>query len=81
MLAVHGTSTISGVALANAGTIDARAGIMDLNVTGTNAGAIDSEGGARVLLGGTWTLNDGTAFNGMGITNLYGTALRPHPAR
>ncbi|HEY2589706.1 MAG TPA: hypothetical protein VGI81_28435 [Tepidisphaeraceae bacterium] len=76
-----GTSAVSGVALTNAGTIDARTGIMDLNVTGTNAGAIASEGGARVLLGGTWTLNDGTVFSGSGITNLYGTATLMADAR
>ena len=54
-------------------TIDGQSGTLDLNVTGTNSGAINSEAGATVKLRGTWELNAGSSFNGAGTTVAYGT--------
>ena len=68
-----GTSTFSGLTLTNSSTIDGQSGTLDLNVTGANSGAINSEAGATVKLGGTWALNAGSSFNGAGTTVAYGT--------
>ena len=68
-----GTSTIaSGVTFTNSGTVDGQSGTLDLACGGTNSGALKSESLATVKLGGSWTLNNGTVFNGSGVTVAYG---------
>jgi post-segregation antitoxin (ccd killing protein) len=71
-----GTTTFANVPVNNAGTVNVNTGIFSLSGGGMNSGTFNLANGANLdVPTGTYTLNAGTTFSGMGSLRVNGGTL------